>query len=78
MGDWRHWFTEEDVDLFKPAYLPYMEVIGYDCDDWTLSNNPVIEPEYSSIYIQRLARMKTINTIRRFKDSLLQLFSIRS
>ena len=45
-GDWRHWYTEEDVDLFKPAYLPYMEAIGYDCDDWTLSPNPVIEPEF--------------------------------
>jgi hypothetical protein len=62
----------------KPAYLPYMEVIGYDCNEWTLSNNPVIEPEYSSMYIKRLARMKTINTMRRFKDSLLQLFSKKS
>ena len=42
-GDWRHWFTEEDVALFKTAYLPYMKLIGYDCDDWTLSDNPVIE-----------------------------------
>ena len=33
-GDWRHWFTEEDVALFKPAFTPYMELIGYDCDDW--------------------------------------------
>ena len=74
VGDWRHWFTEEDVDLFKPAYLPYMELIGYDCDDWALSEHPVIEPEYSSMYIQRLAQMKTINTIRRIKDSLLKPF----
>jgi hypothetical protein len=74
VGDWRHWFTEEDVDLFKPAYLPYMELIGYDCDDWALSEHPVIEPEYSSMYIQRLAQMKTINTIRRIKDSLLMRF----
>jgi len=34
VGDWRHWFTEADVDLFAPAYLPYVEVIGYDCKDW--------------------------------------------
>jgi len=78
VGDWRHWFTEEDVDLFKPAYLPYMELIGYDCDDWTLSDNPVIEPEYSSMYIERLARMETINPIQKFKDSLLQFFSKKS
>ena len=74
VGDWRHWFTEEDVDLFKPAYLPYMELIGYDCDDWTLSTNPVIEPKYSSMYIQRLAHMKTINSIRRVKDAMMRLF----
>ena len=32
-GDWRIWYTEEDVELYKPVYLPYMELIGYDCDD---------------------------------------------
>jgi hypothetical protein len=71
-GDWRHWFTDEDVDLFKPAFLPYMKLIGYDCDDWRLSTDPVIEPEYSSEYIKRLPRMKTINAIRRVKDILAQ------
>jgi hypothetical protein len=78
VGDWRHWFTEEDVRLFKPAYLPYMEVIGYDCEDWTLSENPFIEPEYSSMYMQRLAQMKSIDSIRRIKDSVLQRFSRKS
>ena len=24
-GDWRLWFTAEDVELFKSSYLPYME-----------------------------------------------------
>ncbi|HFD80895.1 MAG TPA: hypothetical protein ENK05_10985, partial [Gammaproteobacteria bacterium] len=43
-GDWRHWFTEEDVELFRPAYQPYMELIGYDCDDWELAPEPLIEP----------------------------------
>ncbi len=74
MGDWRHWFTEEDVDLFKPAYLTYMKVIGYDCDDWTLSENPFIESEYSSMYMKRLSRMKTTNTILSFKESILRHF----
>jgi hypothetical protein len=57
-GDWRHWFTQEDVQFLKPAYLPYMEMIGYDCTDWALSLKPVIEPEYSSMYMQRLAKRK--------------------
>jgi hypothetical protein len=55
-GDWRHWFTEEDVDLFKPAFLPYLELIGYDSADWALNPAPKIEPEYSSLYMKGLPR----------------------
>jgi hypothetical protein len=68
VGDWRHWFTEEDVALFTPAYLPYMEVIGYDCNDWALSQNPVIEPEYSSMYMKSLPKRKPFDLIRNFTD----------
>jgi len=73
-GDWRHWYTEEDVELFKPAYLPYMDLIGYDCNDWAISPKPVIEPKYSSMYIKRLVEKNTPNTIQRIKDSVLKLF----
>ena len=71
-GDWRHWFTEEDVALFKPAFTPYMELIGYDTDDWALSPQPVIEPEYSSVYMQNLPRKVTKNKIQRYLDSTVQ------
>ena len=70
VGDWRHWFTEEDVKLFKPAYLPYMELIGYECDDWTLSPNPVIESKYSSEYMKGLVRQKPLISWRNLKDRL--------
>lgn len=73
-GDWRHWFTEKDVELFKPAYLPYMEVIGYDCEDWALSPNPVIEPEYSSRYMQSLPRRAPLDAIRRYKERMVLRF----
>ena len=73
-GDWRQWFTEEDVELFKPIYLPYMQLIGYDCDDWTLSPEPKIDPEFSSRYIQTLVRKNTANTLRSFMDLLLKPF----
>ncbi len=69
-GDWRQWFTEEDVELFKPAYLSYMELIGYDCNDWALSKKPVIEPEYSSMYMQSLPRMAPFDVIRHYKERL--------
>ena len=71
-GDWRHWFTAEDVEIFKPAFRPYMELIGYDCDDWSPNPNPVIEPEYSSVYMQNLPRKATKNSILRYLDPIVQ------
>ena len=71
-GDWRHWFTEEDMELFKPAFLPYMELIGYDCDDWQPDPNPLIEPEFSSVYLQSLPGKAKKNKILRFIDLVMQ------
>jgi hypothetical protein len=71
-GDWRHWFTEEDVEAFKSAYLPYMDIIGYDCNDWALTPNPVIEPQYSSVYMQSLPKRVLKDTLLRYKDRIVQ------
>ena len=76
-GDWRQWFTEEDMELFKPAYLPYMELIGYDCDDWQSDPNPVIEPEFSSVYLQSLPRKAPKNKILRHIDLVIQKLTKR-
>jgi hypothetical protein len=77
-GDWRHWFTAEDVDFFKPAFTPYMELIGYDNDDWAPSRNPVIEPEYSSVYMQNLPRKAAKNSVLRYIDPVIQRFVKRA
>jgi len=77
-GDWRHWFTEEDVALFKPAYRPYMEAIGYDCEDWAPAPEPVIEPQFSSVYVKNLASKGHSNIIKRFYDNLMQRYYSRS
>jgi hypothetical protein len=71
-GDWRHWFTEDDIKLLKPTYTPYMEFIGYDCTDWKPNANPIIEPEYSSEYMQRLVRKssRSKNAVIKSMDSL--------
>jgi len=74
-GDWRNWFTEEDIELFKPAYLPYMDLMGYDSDDWAISSNPVIEPEYASAYMQSLIDRVAMDTARRLKGQAQRLFS---
>ncbi len=71
-GDWRHWFTKEDVEVFKPAFTPYMELISYDCNDWKPDPNPVIEPEFSSVYMQSLPRKAAKNKILRYIDPVLQ------
>ena len=71
-GDWRHWFTEEDKELFKPAFTPYMEFIGYDRNDWEFDPDPVIEPQYSSVYMQNLPRKAAKNKVLRFFDPIVQ------
>jgi hypothetical protein len=71
-GDWRHWFTDEDLELFKPAFTPYMEFIGYDCNDWEFNPDPVIEPRYSSGYMQNLPRKATKNKILRYLEPVVQ------
>ena len=71
-GDWRHWFTKEDVEFYKPAFTLYMDQIGYDCNDWTLDPRPVIEPDYSSVYMQKLPRKATKNSILRYLDPIVQ------
>jgi hypothetical protein len=52
-----------------------MELIGYDCKDWTLSPEPVIESEYSSKYIKGLVRKNRLDAIRNFKVSFLKRFA---
>jgi len=56
------------VDLFKPIYLPYLEIVGYDCNDWSISSSPIIEPQYSSGYIQKLQKRKNMDSVRWLKD----------
>jgi hypothetical protein len=71
-GDWRHWFTEADIELLKPAYLPYLELTGYASDDWALDPAPVIEPRFSSEYMQHLPERATLDAVLRYKDRMLR------
>lgn len=56
IGDWRHWFTSEDIDFFRPRFEEYMTVYNY-CDDWNLQNNQFISAETSIDYIRKYARL---------------------
>jgi hypothetical protein len=61
-GDWRHWFTPEDVAFFRPLLAPAMRALGYD-DNWELSEVPVIDPRYCSEYAARLSAERTAITM---------------
>jgi hypothetical protein len=49
-GEWRHWFTERDVEIFRPKMARYMEQFGYE-DDWELAEAPQVDPENGSGYV---------------------------
>ena len=53
-GQWRSWFTEEDIRFFKPSILPYMKELGYQCDDWKLHARPSILPIHASVYVEKV------------------------
>lgn len=55
-GNWRQWFTAEDVEYFRPIVKPYMDRFGYS-DEWELDKNPIIEPANCSEYFKKLIKM---------------------
>lgn len=52
-GNWKNWFTPEDVEYYQPKFKEFMDVFSYS-DDWALNSNPEIDPEVSSKYVARL------------------------
>jgi len=53
-GNWRQWFTPEDVSYFKKVYNPYLEVMGYDKEDWNLVASEKLDSKTSSEYMKQL------------------------
>ncbi len=54
-GDWKAWFTADDVEFFKREFSEILEEFGYN-EDWGLDPNPEILPEFSSEYVERIAK----------------------
>lgn len=76
-GDWRHWYTEADVDWVRPFYTPYMDLIGYDSDDWNLDVDQLIEPEYASMYLRKLPNIRRRESFAKFKKKISRFFTKR-
>lgn len=51
-GDWKNWFTPDDVEYFKPIFKEYMDYFGY--SDWELPAEQRISPSHGSTYVLRL------------------------
>jgi len=53
-GDWKNWFTPEDVEYFKPLLKEAMQVQGYDFGNWTLNEKQIINQEHCDGYVEYL------------------------
>lgn len=51
-GEWRKWFTPQDVDFFRPLFADYMQHFGYN-DDWDLDCAGSIDPATSTEYLEK-------------------------
>ena len=69
-GDWRNWFTEEDVRIFEPLFAPYMELVGYDGGDWELAPEPTLDPATTSLYMRRIAAEGRLDRLRGVKKRM--------
>lgn len=51
-GDWRHWFTPEDVEMFRPLFSDLIASYDYD-PDWTLASPQLLDPEHGSRFVNQ-------------------------
>lgn len=53
-GNWRRWFTVEDIEFYKPLYYDYLKECGYDPEDWELTPVDSLPSSEGSEYMYRL------------------------
>ncbi len=61
-GNWRRWFTSEDVEFFRPILQDFLDKMGYDASDWKLENPESLTREEGSEYRQKTFNRKSRNT----------------
>lgn len=69
-GDWRNWFTAEDVQVYKPILAPWLKKYGYDAEDWEINAVPTIEREHCSGYFMRLVEEYREKASSKAKESV--------
>jgi hypothetical protein len=59
-GAWKHWFTPEDEQVWRPFFQPFIERYGYEVE-WLLADAPAIDPATASGYLERnLERLRNM------------------
>ncbi len=53
-GAWREWFTDADVNVFRPMTHRWLTEINGDPNDWELSSSPVLDPTTTVEYVRDL------------------------
>lgn len=53
-SDWRRWFTDEDVDFYRPVFEGYLAAQGYDATDWKLDYPASLPAKQGSDYMYGL------------------------
>ena len=53
-GDWKNWFTQEDIYYLKPIFEEFMNKYNY--TDWNINFEKFISKEYSSDYIKKVVK----------------------
>jgi len=53
-GNWRRWFTEDDVKLLKPLFDDKLVLLNYDEKDWNLEKTTSLPKSEGSSYMKKL------------------------
>jgi hypothetical protein len=74
-GDWRNWFTEQDIELYRPIYEKYMNFVGYESNDWELNDSPTIQSQYSSQYMISLPKKRRRRDLKKLYTKASRILS---
>lgn len=56
-GDWKNWFSKEDIAFFKPLFSEYMKKYSYE-NDWKINKKQIILPKHCSEYAKMIVQEK--------------------
>jgi hypothetical protein len=56
-GNWKNWYTESDIEFFKPVFSKYLEKYGYS-DFWETNEEKFIDPKYCTQYVRNTVQRR--------------------